>query len=81
MIIKRKMGMKKVFSNLDKTFLFMIIAFFIFGLVMVLSASSMESYMRYGYGPYHYFYRQALFIGIGFLIFFIIIHIFTFLSN
>ena len=67
--------MKKVFSNLDKTLLFMIIAFFIFGLVMVLSASSMESYMRYGYGPYHYFYRQALFIGIGFLIFFIIIHI------
>ena len=69
------MGMKKVFSNLDKTLLFMIIAFFIFGLVMVLSASSMESYMRYGYGPYHYFYRQALFIGIGFLIFLIIIHI------
>ena len=67
--------MKKVFSNLDKTLLFMIIAFFIFGLVMVLSASSMESYMRYGYGPYHYFYRQALFIGIGFLIFLIIIHI------
>ena len=67
--------MKKVFSNLDKTLLFMIIAFFIFGLVMVLSASSMESYMRYGYGPYHYFYRQALFIGIGFLVFLIIIHI------
>lgn len=67
--------MKKVFSNLDKTLLFMIIAFFIFGLVMVLSASSMESYMRYGYGPYHYFYRQALFIGIGFFIFLIIIHI------
>ncbi len=67
--------MKKVFSRLDKSLLFMIIAFFIFGLVMVLSASSMESYMRYGYGPYHYFYRQALFIGIGFFLFFIIIHI------
>ena len=67
--------MKKVFSKLDKTLLLMIIAFFIFGLVMVLSASSMESYMRYGYGPYHYFYRQALFIGIGFFLFLIIIHI------
>ena len=67
--------MKKVFSKLDKPLLFMMIAFFIFGLVMVLSASSMESYMRYGYGPYHYFYRQAIFVGIGFLLFLIIIHI------
>lgn len=67
--------MKKVFSKLDKPLLFVIISFFIFGLVMVLSASSMESYMRYGYGPYHYFYRQAIFIGIGFLLFLFIIHI------
>ena len=35
----------------------------------------MESYMRYGYGPYHYFYRQAIFLGIGALLFLIIIHI------
>lgn len=67
--------MKKVFSKLDKPLLFMIISFFIFGLVMVLSASSMESYMRYGYGPYHYFCRQAIFIGIGFLLFLFLIHI------
>ena len=67
--------MKKVFSKLDKPLLLVIVTFFIFGLVMVLSASSMESYMRYGYGPYHYFYRQAIFIAIGFLLFFIIIHI------
>lgn len=67
--------MKRVFAKLDKTLLFVIIAFLIFGLVMVLSASSMESYMRYGYGPYHYFYRQAIFIIIGLLLFLIIIHI------
>lgn len=67
--------MKKVFLRMDKPLLFVSMAFFLFGLVMVLSASSMESYMRYGYGPYHYFYRQAIFVGIGVVLFFIIIHI------
>ncbi len=67
--------MKKVFSKMDKTLLFTGLAFLLFGLVMILSASSMESYMRYGYGPYHYFYRQALFIGLGSILFLIIIHI------
>ena len=67
--------MKKVFSKMDKTLLFTSLTFFLFGLVMILSASSMESFMRYGYGPYHYFYRQALFLGIGMFIFLIIIHL------
>ena len=66
--------MKKVFSKMDKTLLFLSIAFFLFGLVMILSASSMESYMRYGYDTYHYFLRQALFLGVGFFIFLIMIH-------
>ena len=57
--------MRMLFSKMDKPLLLTMIAFFIFGLVMVLSASSMESYMRYGYDSYHYFYRQAVFIGIG----------------
>ena len=68
--------MKKIFSKIDKPLLFITIAFFLFGLVMVLSASSMESYMRYGYGPYHYFYRQATFLGVGLLLFFFIYHLF-----
>lgn len=67
--------MRKVFSKIDKPLLFVTIAFFLFGLVMVLSASSMESYMRYGYGPYHYFYRQAIFMLVGLVIFFIIIRV------
>ena len=37
---------------------------------MILSASSMESYMRYNYSPYHYFIRQALFLVIGMIAFF-----------
>ena len=67
--------MKRVFSKMDKPLLLIGITFFLFGLVMILSASSMESYMRYGYGPYHYFYRQALFLGVGAILFLIIIHI------
>jgi len=65
--------MKKVFSKMDKPLLFIVIAFFLFGLVMVLSASSMESYMRYGYGPYHYFFRQAVFLLVGAILFLIVI--------
>ena len=67
--------MKKLFSKMDKPLLLVAIVFFVFGLVMVLSASSMESYMRYGYGPYHYFYRQAVFLGLGFLLFLIVIRV------
>ena len=71
------MDMKKVFSKIDKPLLFVTLAFFLFGLIMVLSASSMESYMRYGYGPYHYFYRQAIFIGIGLIVFLLVIRVQT----
>ena len=57
--------MKKTFMRMDKILLFTTIAFFIFGLIMILSASSMESYMRYGFSPYYYFIRQAAFLGVG----------------
>ena len=66
---------KKIFSKIDKPLLFVTIAFFLFGLLMVLSASSMESYMRYGYGPYHYFFRQAMFMLVGLFMFFIVIRV------
>ena len=62
--------MKKILSKLDKPLLIITIIFFIFGLIMILSASSMESYMRYNYSPYHYFVRQAIFLGIGLITFF-----------
>lgn len=67
--------MRNVFSKMDKPLLFVTLAFFLFGLIMVLSASSMESYMRYGYDSYHYFYRQAVFIGLGLVVFFLVIKV------
>lgn len=57
--------MKKIISKMDKPLLIVTFIFFIFGLIMVLSASSMESYMRYNFSPYHYFIRQLFFLIIG----------------
>lgn len=61
--------MKKLLSKLDKSLLVVTFIFFIFGLIMILSASSMESYMRYNYSPYHYFLRHAIFLVLGFILF------------
>lgn len=57
--------MKKILSKMDKPLLITTILFFIFGLIMIQSASSMESYMRYNYSPYHYFIREVIFLLIG----------------
>lgn len=65
--------MKKLLSKIDKPLLIVTFIFFIFGLIMILSASSMESYMRYNFSPYHYFFRQTLFLLIGIIIFCFII--------
>ena len=65
--------MRKILQRMDKPILLISIIMFGFGLIMVLSASSMESYMRYGFSPYHYFIRQAIFLGIGIIPFIFII--------
>lgn len=61
--------MRRILSKIDKVLLVMIIIFSIFGLIMVLSASSMESYMRYDRSPYEYFFKHLLFISAGFVIY------------
>lgn len=63
--------MRERFSKIDKPLLISSLVLFIFGLIMIFSASSMESYMRFNYSPYHYFFRQMIFLfigGIGFII-------------
>ncbi len=57
--------MREKLSKIDKPLLISSLILFIFGLIMVFSASSMESYMRYNYSPYHYFFRQLIFLIIG----------------
>ncbi len=58
-------------SKIDKLLLAAIIIFSIFGLIMVLSASSMESYMRYDKSPYNYFFRHMIFVLAGLIIYFV----------
>ena len=57
-------------KKIDKPLLVISIILFSFGLIMVLSASSMESYMRYEASPYNYFIKQLIFILSGIVLFF-----------
>lgn len=67
--------MKTSKSKIDKPLFFLMIIFIIFGLLMVLSASSMESYMRYNNSPYQYFFKQLIFYIGGLIGFFIVLFI------
>lgn len=60
---------------IDKSLMLCIMILTIFGLIMILSASSMESYMRYNYSIYHYFFRQLIFVMLGLFIYIIILFI------
>lgn len=57
--------MKKIFKYLDKPLLIVTILMFIFGLIMVFSASNVTAYMTYQVSPYNYFIKQAVFLVVG----------------
>ena len=61
-------------TKLDKPLLIVMLVLVVFGLIMILSASSMASYMRYDNSIYYYFIRQGIFLGIGMICFFIAIY-------
>ena len=64
----------KSHTKLDKPLLIVMFIFMIFGLIMVLSSSSMASYMRYHNSIYFYLIRQGIFMLIGLVAFFIAIY-------
>lgn len=61
--------MKKVIKYIDKPLLFVTMALFIFGLIMVFSASNVTAYMTHAVSPYNYFFKQGIFLVVGFLLF------------
>lgn len=65
----------KTKTKLDKPLLISMLAMVIFGLIMVLSASSMASYMRYNNSLYHYLIRQGIFDCMGLVAFLIAIYL------
>lgn len=57
--------MKKIIKYLDKPLLVTTILLFIIGLIMVFSASNVTAYMSHTVSPYHYFFKQGLFLLAG----------------
>lgn len=62
-------------TKLDKPLLVAMFIMMIIGLIMVLSASSMASYMRYHNDIYNYFIKQGIFMVIGLIAFAIAIYL------
>lgn len=58
--------LKKIFKYIDKPLLFLIIIFSLFGLIMIFSASSVSTVLRYHVSTSHFFLRQALFLFVSF---------------
>lgn len=54
--------MRKLLSKMDMPLLILTVLFSILGLIMIYSASSVSTVVRYGVAPYHFFVKQAIFI-------------------
>lgn len=58
--------MKDTLKKLDKPLLIITIILSLFGLVMIFSSSSISAVLQYKSTEYHFFYRQAIFLILGF---------------
>lgn len=68
--------MKKLFSKMDLWLFVLMFIYSIFGLIMIFSASSASTVLRYNVPQYYFFIRQAIFLLISFFIgFFIVLRI------
>ena len=65
--------MSKLFSKMDIPLFIMVVLYVALGLVMIYSASNITAVVRYGYQPYHFFIRQAIFVLVSFFIGFLIV--------
>lgn len=65
--------MRKLFSKMDIPLFIIVVLYVALGLVMIYSASNITAVVRYGYQPYHFFIRQAIFVLASFFIGFLIV--------
>ncbi len=70
-------SLKEKFNNMDKILLFLTLAFSIFGLFNIVSASSREAVVKLDQNVYYYFYRHLIILVLGYIAFFLIIQIDT----
>lgn len=59
--------MKNIIKHMDKPLLLVTFILFVFGLIMVFSSSNVTAYMTKAVSPYNFFIKQAVFLGLGFL--------------
>jgi cell division protein FtsW len=57
--------MYKNYKKMDKPLLFLTIVFCLFGLIMIFSASSVSTVLRYHEPPYYFFAKQAIFLFVA----------------
>ena len=67
--------MRKIIKYIDKPLLITTIIFFIFGLVMIFSASNVIAYMAHEVSASYYFVKQAIFLIIGLVLSLIMIRV------
>ena len=65
--------MKKLLSKMDLWLLLIMIIYSIVGLIMIFSASSVSTVLRYHVPQYHFFLRQAIFLLASFILGFLIV--------
>ena len=65
--------MKKLLKKMDIPLLIIMIVYSIFGLIMIFSASSVSTVLRYNVEQYHFFIRQAIFIIVSLIVGFLIV--------
>lgn len=65
--------MKNIMRKMDLPLFLLTILYSILGLIMILSASSVSAVLRYHVSSYYFFIRQLIFVGVSFLVGFIII--------
>ncbi|MBQ3307138.1 MAG: FtsW/RodA/SpoVE family cell cycle protein [Bacilli bacterium] len=70
--------MIKNFKYLDKTLFFVSLLLFVFGLIMVFSASNVTAYMSHAVSPYNYFIKQGIFLIVGFVLFLFMLNFTTY---
>lgn len=71
--IIRGIAMKKIIKYIDKPLFIITFILFVFGLIMIFSASNVTAYMKYAVSPYNYFMKQGVFLIAGFVLSLIII--------
>lgn len=64
-------------KKMDKWLLLLTAVLFMFGLVMIFSASNVAAFMRYSASPYRFLYKQLVILAVSFLVSFIVIRINT----